>query len=130
MSDLAIRHQVNGTVEGVIKRLTDQIKELGFGILTVIDFDQKIKEKLGETLPKTVVLGACNPKLAFEAYKQSKDVTLLIPCNIVVRECGDNQVAIEAMRPSAMLRFLPQLKEEKSVLEIEKRLETSIRDLK
>jgi uncharacterized protein (DUF302 family) len=106
MSDLAIKKETTGTVEQVCEKVTEAIKAIGFGVLTRIDFDQKIKEKLNEKISQTVILGACNPKLAFEAYKQSTDVALLIPCNIVVRGLSNGKVMIEAMRPTKMLDSL------------------------
>lgn len=129
MKELAIRKKINGTIDSAIEKVTKAISPLGFGILTKIDFDQKMKEKLGESIPRSVVLGACNPKLAFEAYKQTKDVLMLIPCNIVVREEAAGEIMIEAIRPSAMLSFLPSLVQNQSVLEIEKSLELALQKL-
>lgn len=106
MQNLAIKKTLTGNIDQITASLIEAIKPAGFGILTRIDFDQKIKEKLGHDLPKTIILGACNPKLAYDAYQQTTDVALLIPCNIVVREIGNDQVVVEAMRPSAMLSFL------------------------
>ena len=129
MSNIAIRTFVTGDVESLINKLTESLKAIGFGILTRIDFDQKIKEKLNQDMPRTVVLGACNPKLAFQAYQQTKDVALLIPCNIVVRQAGASRVAIEATRPSAMFGFLPDLKDKGDVMLIEQQLESVIANL-
>ena len=129
MSNIAIRTFVTGDVESLINKLTESLKAIGFGILTRIDFDQKIKEKLNQDMPRTVVLGACNPKLAFQAYQQTKDVALLIPCNIVVRQAGVSRVAIEATRPSAMFGFLPDLKDKGDVMLIEQQLESVIANL-
>jgi uncharacterized protein (DUF302 family) len=129
MKSLAIRREVKGKVDEIVEKVTNAIKPCGFGILTRIDFDQKMKEKLGETIPRTVVLGACNPRLAFDAYQQMADVTLFIPCNIVVRETSPGQVVIEAMRPSAMLTMLPAVKMEKAIETAEQDLESAILNL-
>jgi len=129
MGQLAITKETTGTVEQVCEKVTAAIKPIGFGILTRIDFDQKMKEKLGEIIPKTVILGACNPKLAFEAFQQSTDVALLVPCNIVVRELGPNRVMVEAIRPTQMLNFLKDLKMSESVLEVENSLKAVINSL-
>lgn len=126
MSTLAITKELNLEVEIAISRVTEAIKEAGFGILTRIDFDQKIKEKLNETLPKTVILGACNPRLAFEAYKQNTDTLLLIPCNIVIRETKPGHCLVEAMRPSAMMQQFLNLSEKDKVLSLEKELENAL----
>jgi len=122
MSQLAIIKETTGTVDQVCEKVTEAIKPIGFGILTRIDFDQKMKEKLGEVIPRTVILGACNPKLAFEAFQQTTDVALLVPCNIVVRELGPNRVVIEAMRPTQMLNFLKEIKKSEAVFAMENSL--------
>lgn len=106
MSDLSISKETTGTVEEVCEKVSEAIKAIGFGVLTRIDFDQKIQEKLNQKINKTVILGACNPKIAYEAYKQSTDMALLIPCNIVVRELDNGKIVVEAIRPTKMLEFL------------------------
>lgn len=106
MSSLSISKETSGTVEEVCAKVTEAIKAIGFGVLTRIDFDQKIQEKLNQKINKTVILGACNPKIAYEAYKQSTDMALLIPCNIVVRELDNGKTMVEAIRPTKMLEFL------------------------
>ena len=107
MQNLAIRKTISLSLDLAVEKTTNALKEIGFGILTRIDFDQKIKEKLGKQLPRTVILGACNPALAYEAYMQNTDVTLLVPCNLVVREIAKGQCAIEMIRPSQMMQILP-----------------------
>lgn len=129
MAELSIRHEVKGTVDQVCSRVEEVAQKAGFGILTRIEFDRKIQEKLGKTLPRTVILGACNPALAHAAYLQTTDVALLIPCNIVVREGEAGRVVIEAMRPTKMLEFLPAVKKDPAIDEAEKRLADAIRSL-
>lgn len=126
MTNLAIQQKTQLSVDAAVAKVSEAIKEAGFGILTRIDFDQKIKEKLDKNLPKTVILGACNPKLAYEAYLQTTDVALLIPCNIVVRENPDGTSTIEAMRPSQMLNFLPSLSQFDQVHKAEAALEKAV----
>lgn len=126
MNHLSIKKEVLGTVDQVCEALSNAIKPIGFGVLTRIDFDHKIKEKLNETISKCVILGACNPALAFEAYKQSTDTALLIPCNIVVTEISPGAVRIEAMRPTRMLDFLKDIKPSDSIQKAEKDLERVI----
>ncbi len=100
------KREINGTVESVLPAVEKALQVEGFGVLTRIDFHHKIKEKLHEELPPTVILGACNPKLAFEAWKKSTDITSMIPCNVVVREVGVDRVSVEIARPSAMMELL------------------------
>ncbi len=129
MSQLAITKETSGTVDQVCEKVTEAIKPLGFGVLTRIDFDQKLKEKLGETIPRTVILGACNPKLAFEVYQQTTEVALLIPCNIVVREIGNGRIVVEALRPTQMFDFLSDVKKSSSILAAEESLKEAIHSI-
>lgn len=112
MSQLAYTKTLTMDVESAINKITPLLKEIGFGILTRIDFDQKIKEKLNQDLNKTVILGACNPALALEAYKQDTDVALLIPCNLVLTQKSPTECLVEMMKPTLMINFLPKVKME------------------
>jgi len=106
MSNLSFNFNLSGEFEGVINRITEALKESGFGVLTRIDFDKKIKEKLNQDLERISILGACNPQLAFEAFQKAPDALLLVPCNVVVREQSPGKLEIKMMKPSAMMRTL------------------------
>jgi uncharacterized protein (DUF302 family) len=129
MSAMAIQKEVTLGPEATVERVSSLLKEIGFGILTRIDFDQKIKEKLNETIPKTIVLGACNPRLAYEAYKQTTDVALLIPCNVVIHETGRDRCKVEIIRPSQMMKMLAGLNLKDLVQKAENDLEKAFQQL-
>lgn len=129
MENMAIKKEVAGQIEEVCAKITEVIKPIGFGILTRIDFDQKIQEKINEKIERCVILGACNPRLAYEAYKQSSDVALLIPCNIVVRELKNGKLMVEALRPSKMLDLLKDVSGAESINKAERDLEKVILSL-
>lgn len=97
---------LTANIEETVTRLTDSLKESGFGVLTRIDLHTKIKEKTGADLPPTVILGACNPQLALEAVKMNSDIASLLPCNAVVRELGHGQVSVELAKPTAMMEMV------------------------
>ena len=103
--------KISGSFDSAILTVTEALKKVQFGILTRIDFDQKIKEKLGKELPRTTILGACNPALAYEAYLNDPNMLLLIPCNVVVEQKTDG-VNVSVIKPSEMLKQLnaPHLK--------------------
>jgi uncharacterized protein (DUF302 family) len=126
MGSLSIKKETTGNFDEICQKVIESIKPIGFGVLTRIDFDQKIKEKLNEKIERCVILGACNPKLALEAYRQSTDVSLLIPCNIVVRELNSGKIMIEAMRPTMMLDFVKGVAKSDSILKAENDLEKVI----
>jgi uncharacterized protein (DUF302 family) len=106
MSDINFKREIMDTVDHAIERATKALAAEGFGILTRIDMHAKIKEKTGKDIVPTVILGACNPSLAYEAYTTNPDVASLLPCNAVIREIAPGKVSVEFAAPSAMMRIL------------------------
>src|ERR1019366_2494696 len=74
--------------EEAIAKTEAVLKTEGFGVLCQIDIQAKLKEKLGVDFPRYVILGACNPPIAYQALQQEINLGLLLPCNVVVYEQG------------------------------------------
>jgi len=79
-----IKRAVPLAYEEALAKTKEALKAEGFGVLTEIDLKAKFKEKLDEDFGSYVILGACNPKYAFEALGKDMDIGLLLPCNVVV----------------------------------------------
>jgi uncharacterized protein (DUF302 family) len=88
--------------EEAIAQVEAALKKEGFGVLCQIDIQAKLKEKLGIDFPRYVILGACNPPLAQQALQRDINLGLLLPCNAVVYEEG-NQVHVGAVDALKML---------------------------
>ncbi len=89
--------------EASVERATTALKAEGFGVLSAIDVQQTLKQKLGRAFRKYVILGACNPPLAERALDAELEVGLLLPCNVVVYEAGPGTSVVSAMAPLAAL---------------------------
>ena len=79
------------------------LKEQGFGVLTEIDVKATLQQKLGAEFQRYVILGACNPPLAFQALSTDKTVGLMLPCNVVVYENPDGTSTVSALNPMAAI---------------------------
>lgn len=106
MSTVNFKREIQASVDQAIERVTKALGAEGFGILTRIDMHSKIREKTGKEIVPTVILGACNPLLAYEAYTANSDVASLLPCNAVIREVGPGRISVELAAPSAMMLIL------------------------
>lgn len=85
-----------------IERTTDALKQEGFGVLSRIDVQQTLREKIGAEMEPYVILGACNPHLAHRALQAEQELGLLLPCNVIVYRTGDKS-AVSIVDPIQML---------------------------
>jgi uncharacterized protein (DUF302 family) len=91
--------------EQAVEQVTAALKDQGFGILTQIDVQATLKQKLDVDFRRYIILGACNPPLAHRALSATLDVGLLLPCNVVVYEDGDGSV-VAIQDPITMMRVM------------------------
>lgn len=129
MKEINFKKTVYGNVNEVAARVTEALKTEGFGVLTRIDLDEKIKEKLNVTIPPSIILGACNPQLAYEAYRVNTDVASLLPCNAVIREIGPGSVSVELARPSFMMGMFEDEVLKKLAVEADQKLNSVLDSL-
>ena len=107
--------------EAFEKTKVELLKE-GFGILTEIDVKETLKKKLNKDYANYIILGACNPPLAYKALMSEKDIGLLLPCNIIVYEDGF-KVYVSAIVPSVAMGMV----ENKNLAEIAKEVDEKLK---
>ena len=109
--------------DAAIDKVTADLQTEGFGVLSDIDVAAKLKEKLGEDIPRYRILGACNPVLAHQAISAVPDIGLLLPCNVLVREDEDGAVSVSFMDPKSVLSLVDNPEVEPLAGEVKFRLE-------
>ncbi len=87
------------------ERVTEELAAQGFGVLTRIDVKATFKKKLDADFRPYVILGACNPKLAFQALSTASEIGLLLPCNVTVQD-ADGGAEVSVISPRAMFQVL------------------------
>ena len=97
-----IDRTINATFEEVDERVRQALTERGFGILTEIDVKATMKKKLDKDMPAYRILGACNPKMAWEAIGIEPRVGAMLPCNVILREAAEG-VEVSAVDPVASM---------------------------
>ena len=100
---LGITVHLNATFDNALARVTDALKAEGFGVLTEIDVQATLKNKLDVDFRPYRILGACNPSLAHRALTAAPEVGLLLPCNVTVQQTEAGAVEVALVDPLAML---------------------------
>ena len=99
MAEIGIRKTVKGDYEQVLAKVQEALKAEGFGILTRIDVQQTLKEKVGVDFRRYQILGACNPKLAHQALTAELGIGAMLPCSVAVWDEGDGRATVNAVDP-------------------------------
>ena len=99
-----------GYMESVAKAREELQKE-GFGVLTEIDVKATLKKKLAVDFDDYIILGACNPSMAYKALRSEQDLGLMLPCNVIVYSKNGRTFAA-AIKPTVQMEKIgnPKLK--------------------
>ncbi|MFA4872998.1 MAG: DUF302 domain-containing protein [Patescibacteria group bacterium] len=105
--------------EEAVEKTVTALKAQGFGILTDIDVQKTLKEKLGVEFRRYRILGACNPPRAYKALQREEEIGLLLPCNVIVYERDDGSVVVSAQRPTIAFSVINNVSLEPLAQEVE-----------
>ena len=111
-------YTIDRTISGdsfdhVVERTKSALSAQGFGVLTQIDVKATMKSKLDKDVQPYQILGACNPRFAFEALEAEPNVGATLPCNVIVRAVDGGDVVVSAIDPVVSMQAIdnPLLKD-------------------
>lgn len=128
-TDYGFRTTLNVPYEEAIEKATAALKEEGFGVLTEIDVKATLKKKLDADFRRYIILGACNPNLAYQALQDELEIGLLLPCNVIVYETNEGQSTVSIIDPLSMLGVVESPTLDPIAKEAKSRLQRVIRSL-
>lgn len=105
MSQLGFQCTLNIPYEEALEKVTQALKAEGFGVLTSIDVQKTMKEKLNADFRNYTILGVCNPPLAHQALTARPEIGLLLPCNVIVY-AEEGQTVVSIIDPLSMLKII------------------------
>ena len=106
MKGYAFTRTLDTSYENAISKVTEALKQEGFGVLTEIDVKETLKKKLGVDFRKYATLGACNPPYAHRTLQTDLDMGLLLPCNVIVYETDGQKTCVSAINPVSALQLI------------------------
>jgi uncharacterized protein (DUF302 family) len=132
MASYGMTIKMNGTLEEVKPRVVEALKTQGFGVLTEIDVQKTLQQKIGVDFKPYLILGACNPRCAHRALSVDEEIGLLLPCNVVLKQERDG-VQVSIQDPEVMFSVVDE-ETKKSMLgfpqEVKHALQSALETLK
>lgn len=130
--NLALSTTLHTSFDEAVELTRKALSEQGFGILTDIDMQSTLREKLGVDMEDYRILGACNPALAHRAVDVHRQIGLLLPCNVIVRRdtAAEDAIMVEAMNPELMVQVTGEQALEPIAAEATVRLRAALESLR
>ena len=113
-----------------MRRVTEALRQEGFGIITEMNVKQTLKAKIGVDFRNYRILGACNPVLTYEALQVEDKVGTMLPCNVVVQELDGQKTEIAAIDPVASMQAIDNPRLKQSAEQVQARLKKVVDSLK
>ncbi|WP_308992867.1 DUF302 domain-containing protein [Mariniflexile litorale] len=120
---------INGKFETIEIKVKALLKNEGFGVLTEIDMQTTLKEKLNKDFRKYKILGACNPPFAFKALQAEDKIGTMLPCNVILQEHDQNKIEVSAINPMVSMQAVENSALKAVAEEVSSKLENVINKL-
>ena len=112
-----------------VAKVIEALSAEGFGILTEIDVGNTLKNKLGVEFRNYMILGACNPPLAYQALQAEDKIGTMLPCNVIVQETAEGNVEVASINPIASMKAINNPNLEEIAVQIQGKLKKVIENL-
>ena len=117
----------NGSFEAIETKVISLLKDENFGVLTQIDIQQTLKNKLNVDFKKYKILGACNPPFAYKALQAESKIGIMLPCNVILQEIAPNTIEVSAINPLVSMLTVKNEQLEEIANEVSAKLENVIK---
>lgn len=97
---------IEASFDEAIETVTAALKDKGFGVLTTIDVQKAMKEKIDKDINPYTILGSCNPGFAYKALQVENKIGTMLPCNVVVQQHDDGSIEVSAVDPMASMQAI------------------------
>lgn len=112
-----------------LRRVTEALKEQGFGIISDIDVKDTFKKKINVDFRNYRILGACNPAFAYEALSVEDKIGAMLPCNVVVQDAGGGKTEVAAVDPVASMQAVKNPRLDETATKVRERLKRVVESL-
>ena len=120
---------LTGDYDEIVAKVTEALKAEGFGVISTIDLQEKFKEKLDIDYKKYIILGACNPAFAHKALEMEDKIGTMLPCNVIIRETGENEFEVAAVNPVASMMAIDNTDLATIAIEVRSKMQAVIKNL-
>lgn len=121
---------VNTDFETTVESVKAALKTNGFGVVSEINMQEKLKKGADKDIPKYIILGACNPAGAYQALQIEENIGVILPCNVIVRETKEGGVVVAAVNPIVTMKATGEEDLKPLAEEISAKLKNVINSLK
>lgn len=125
-----ITRTIKADFEEAINDINEKLKEVGFGVLTRININEKFKEKLDIDFRKYTILGACNPAFAHKGLLTENKLGVMLPCNVIAQEIGDGLIEVSTINPVISMQATNNQELLQMAVEVRDRMQKMLNNLK
>lgn len=119
-----------GNFDDITNKVIALLKKEGFGVLTQIDIQKTLSDKLNVNFKKYMILGACNPPFAYKALLAENKIGTMLPCNIIIQEISPNTIEISAINPMVSMQAVKNNELKSIAQNVSEKLENIINNIK